>query len=498
MHAIRAFFFLALLFGLPAGGAVLTVSRWESDDSFAKITRIQRDLRFRLNPRAQVHFRGSAVYDNATSRWSAAYNPDFVAVVVPATTEDVAVSVKLANMLGVPFLAVNRGHGSTIDMSRCRHGVNIYIHSLDSIEFAEDGQSAIFGGGVYGDQVIRSLAVRGKATSLLGPGLGGGFGRYQGFYGLIADNILEMTVVTAGGSIVTVNDRQNAHLFWAMRGAGHNFGIVTQIKYKMYEDVVPNWWIATYQFTKEKLDQVVEVLNQLNGNGSQPKELTTYTVLAFDRQVSDEPFIVVTIYYAGSATAGQRYTQALLNLNPVQITNQTVPYPELADAVGTGTSSPVCQQSGKSAGTFPVGLLTFNTTSIHRVYDIYFSLVTNHPDFTHSIVQLEAYPVKKLRSVDPESTAYAHREDNLLVSLLSLYPPSSSNDMVALEYGRQIRDAFHAGQPGRQLNAYVNYASGNETVEQVYGHDDWRLEKLRRLKGEWDPRDRFGFYHPIR
>lgn len=94
MHAIRAFFFLALLFGLPAGGAVLTVSRWESDDSFAKITRIQRDLRFRLNPRAQVHFRGSAVYDNATSRWSAAYNPDFVAVVVPATTEDVAVSVR--------------------------------------------------------------------------------------------------------------------------------------------------------------------------------------------------------------------------------------------------------------------------------------------------------------------------------------------------------------------------------------------------------------------
>lgn len=118
--------------------------------------------------------------------------------------------------------------------------------------------------------------------------MGGGLGRYQGFYGLIADNILEMTVVTAGGSIVTVNNRQNADLFWAMRGAGHNFGIVTQIKYKIYEDVVPNWWIATYQFTKEKMDQVVEVLNHLNGNGSQPKELTTYTVLAFDRQVSDE------------------------------------------------------------------------------------------------------------------------------------------------------------------------------------------------------------------
>lgn len=51
-----------------------------------------------------------------------------------------------------------------MDINDCRHGINIHIRSLDSITFAEDGQSAVLGGGVYGDQVIRFLAVRGKAT----------------------------------------------------------------------------------------------------------------------------------------------------------------------------------------------------------------------------------------------------------------------------------------------------------------------------------------------
>ncbi len=77
-------------------------------------------------------------------------------------------------------------------------------------------------------------------------------------------------------------------------------------------------------------------------------------------------------------------------------------------------NSPICQP-GNSAAVFPVGLLRFNATAIHRVYDIYSELVTQHPDFVHSVVQFEAYPVQKVRSVDPASTAYAHREDNLLV-----------------------------------------------------------------------------------
>ncbi|KAL8717637.1 MAG: hypothetical protein Q9225_005141, partial [Loekoesia sp. 1 TL-2023] len=309
-------------------------------------------------------------------------------------------------------------------MNSLHQGINIYLHNLNNITIAPDGKSATIGGGVYGDQLIRYLAANGKVaatgsctcTSLLGPGLGGGFGRYQGFYGLILDNFLSLTVVIANGSIITASDDENPGLFWAMRGAGHNFGIVTQFQYRIYDNEIPEWWIARYTYTKEQMDDVFTTLGDLNANGTQPRELTIYTILAFDSEVSTtEPVIIVNIYFAGPATSALPYAQPLLNLNPIQSSNQSVPYTDLADAVGTGTSSPMCHQSNTSAASFPVGLLEYNISSIHEVYDIFSDLVTENPGFWESVVQFEAYPVEKIKSVDYASTAYAHREDNLLV-----------------------------------------------------------------------------------
>ncbi len=112
-------------------------------------------------------------------------------------------------------------------------------------------------------------------------------GMYQGLYGLVADNFLEMTIVTADGSIVTANERQNADLFWAMRGAGHNFGIVTSYVYKIYDNI-PTWYVASYQYTHDKVDAVFIELDKLNNNGKQPKELTVYTVFASNPSISNE------------------------------------------------------------------------------------------------------------------------------------------------------------------------------------------------------------------
>lgn len=57
---------------------------------------------------------------------------------------------------------------------------------------------------------------------------------------------------------------------------------------------------------------------------------------------------------------------------------------------------------------------------------------------------------------------------------------------------------FHDGdEPGRQLTTYVNYAFGDEPAQQMYGYEPWRLKKLRALKKEYDPHNRFGYYNPI-
>ncbi|KAI4264405.1 MAG: hypothetical protein L6R42_000485 [Xanthoria sp. 1 TBL-2021] len=106
-------------------------------------------------------------------------------------------------------------------------------------------------------------------------------------------------------------------------------------------------------------------------------------------------------------------------------------------------------------------------------------MITTIPALATSFVQFEAFPMQAVKAVDPASTAYAHREDDILV------------------YGRKARELFLEGARPMRFHAYSNYANGDETLEQLYGYESWRLEKLRRLKSKWDPNGSFRFFNPI-
>jgi len=129
---------------------------------------------------------------------------------------------------------------------------------------------------------------------------------------------------------------------------------------------------------------------------------------------SKQPLIFYSAYYAGTAAQAQPYLAPFLDLGPVAAVNDTISFPDLADAVGTGSKSPVCHKGG-SGTQFPVGLKTYNTTANRAVHNLYKKMIAEQPAFNGSIVQFESYPVQKMKSVDPASTAYPHREDNLLV-----------------------------------------------------------------------------------
>lgn len=77
------------------------------------------------------------------------------------------------------------------------------------------------------------------------------------------------------------------------------------------------------------------------------------------------------------------------------------------------------------------------------------------------------------------------------------YAKNPALDALVPIYGRQARALLHNGEPQRPLNAYVNYAYGDETLEQMYGHEPWRRQKLRTLKKKYDPMNRFRFYNPV-
>ncbi|KAI4092488.1 MAG: hypothetical protein L6R37_007565 [Teloschistes peruensis] len=506
MCTVKVLSFLTLVFSfvIPHSAASV-IKRTPAGSAISCSSPIEQGLGQQLSSGASISLPGSQAFTNANIRWSSAEHPDFAVVVTPANTQDVVAAVNYANACNYPFLAVNRGHGTAISLNNVHHGININIRNLTSVTFAPDGNSITAGGGVFADQVIRNLAARGKVAATgacacvggLGTGLGGGFGRVQGFYGLVADNFLEMTVVTADGSTVTANNQQNSNLFWALRGAGHNFGIVTSFSTKIYP-LIPNWYAALYIFTRDQLDPVFQLLNRYNANGAQAKELLTYTLITLNPAISRDPVIIVSIQYAGPEADALKYAQPFVDLHPIVVNNQTIPYAELADAVGTGLNSPACVEGGSSKATFPVGALSFNLTTIHQIYDLYSELVTRYPDFSESVIQFESESMLQVRKLGDEDTAYAHRGDNILFALLTQYTSPTANDAIGPQYGRRFRSIVIAGDgPGRRLNAYVNYAYGDETVEQIYGYEDSRLQRLLALKRQYDPQGKFDFFNPI-
>ena len=213
-------------------------------------------------------------------------------------------------MYNIRFLAVNRGHGTALGLSTVSNGIEIYMRALDSMDISEDGQSASMGGGVYQDQFVNFLWGHGKVscswvspfsdsvakpspasgacacTGIMGPALGGGLGRYEGSFGLAMDNIIEMDVVLADGSIITVSESSHPDLYWGMRGAGHNFGIVTRFNYKLHDIPYPEWYVVNLVFTGDKQEELFQLINTFAANGTQPAGASTYTLYASNPEIS--------------------------------------------------------------------------------------------------------------------------------------------------------------------------------------------------------------------
>lgn len=113
--------------------------------------------------------------------------------------------------------------------------------------------------------------------------LGGGHGYLQGFYGLISDQLISAHVVLATGEIVVVSASDNSDLFWALQGAGHNFGIVTEVTARVYDVPETNWAYVQYIYTHDKVEALFTQINNWTANGTQELPLNFVNKNVFAR-----------------------------------------------------------------------------------------------------------------------------------------------------------------------------------------------------------------------
>jgi FAD/FMN-containing dehydrogenase len=175
-----------------------------------------------------------------------------------------------------------------------KNGIGISMRRMKTLSLHENGESATIGPGLISGEVIDKLSAQNKRTGMsekiilapshslypvtgscacagmIGPMLGGGHGILQGHYGTLADNLVEARVVLSEGNAVTVSAESNADLFWALRGAGHNFGIISEYKFKVYDHAAENKWaFIEFMFTGHQLEDVYRHINEISDDGKE-------------------------------------------------------------------------------------------------------------------------------------------------------------------------------------------------------------------------------------
>ncbi|KAL2833994.1 FAD-binding domain-containing protein [Aspergillus pseudoustus] len=415
---------------------------------------------------------GDPRWANATARYQEYPAPDFTVAVLVAQESDVAVVVKYANSNSLPLYAVKRRYALPISQARFK-GFEVDMQLLTGIDIHPSRGSAAFQGGTYDRQVMDTLwehDYEGTTGSC-----------DCGFYRMISDNIRCFT--------------SHADLFWGMRGAGHSFGIVTSFEMNIYPRQFDSWYYKIYVFTQDTLEPLFEQLNRLNGNGTQPVELAVqYGLYTLDPTVSaTEAIIWWTFAYAGTQSEAQLYLTPFDELNPLSTIDGNVQFPQVPDVQGTGVHNTTCGK-GLSRITGPAGLQVYNTTTQRQPYGLFNYNINEYPALNASGVVIEGYSVAGVRRVESDSSTYPFRDDYLLCKQSTItYKPNPRPDPIAIQWAEDNQRLWNKGQPTRKPHAYVNYASGTESLEETYGHEPWRLRWLRKLKAQDDPEGRFSY-----
>ncbi|KAK0644472.1 hypothetical protein B0T16DRAFT_378543 [Cercophora newfieldiana] len=458
-----------------------------------------------LSPSAQVITPSSPLFPTYTHQNLKSHPPQYSVVVAVATERDVSLAIQFANKHDIPFAAKVSGHGTWAGLGEMKGGMNIWLRGLNSVTLSKDGRTAVVGGGTMVDEVVKVLWAGGKQTAtalgqcigITGSGIGGGLGPLMGVYGLGLDQFVGFRVVLANGTVVGASREENAELFWGLRGAGHNFGVVTEVTVKVYDREGQSDWVYRQMvFGGEKVEEVFEAINgKLDG---QPGHLSHDASIY---QGADGAVLDLRVFSNRfDAAQLEKYVESFLWLGPLEnSTTLVTDYMGLIKEMGYDAPAGGCGlPTGSFGSVFGVGVTNHVPSAMRKLYDLFDELTTSVPELGGSYIFIEGYGTEAVQSVPEASTAWAHRHIRAWPNVVLAYRAEEINptlEKTVAEWGEKLRAAMLEGQEKQE--SYVNYAVKQESLKALYGYDAWRLEKLRRLKKAVDPKSRFGFFAPV-
>jgi FAD/FMN-containing dehydrogenase len=319
-----------------------------------------------------------------------------------------------------------------------------------------------------------------STTGVGGLTLGGGHGHLTRKYGLTIDNLLAADVVLADGRLVTASADEHADLFWALRGGGGNFGVVTAFLFQLHPvDTVyagPIFW---------PLDDAAEALRFYQGFITEaPEEMSAFFAFMkvppappFPEELHGQTVCGVVCCYAGPQAQAEAVTAPLRQFGPPLFEHLgPMPYPKLQGAFDA-LYPPGLQWYWK--GDF-INELSDEAIALHVQYG-------SHIPTPHSTMHL--YPINGApHRVGRHDTAFSYRDATWSEVIVGVDPDPANNDQI-ITWTREYWDAVHPYSAG---GAYVNFMmdEGDEGIERIQATYRDNYARLVEIKTKYDPHNR--------
>ena len=436
--------------------------------------------------RGQVIEPGESDYDTHRQVYNAMHDRRPAVIVRCADAADVMEAVNHATDHGLD-IAVRGGAHSVPGFGTCDDGLVIDLAPIRNVSVDPGKRVARVGGGATQGDLDHAthafgLATTGGMISTTGVGgltLGGGFGHLTRGCGLTVDNLISATVVTADGRHVTASDYQNTDLFWALRGGGGNFGVVTEFEFQLHpcDTVIGGPLLyeaddarAVMEMYREFMRDAPDALGCFFGWQIAPP----LPFIPEDR-VGDLFAAIVPCWNGPAAEAGAVLNPLREGAGIVAEHLGPVPYPALNSAFDA-LVPPGLQHYWKADF---VTELTDDAITAHIEYG------ANVP-CVNTIMHI--YPLDgAVQRVAPEETAFAHRDKEFVTVIAGAWPEPTDN-AANKRWVKDYYDAIHphSGSDG----GYTNFMSDDDDhrAEANYGAN---YERLTEVKKVWDPHNVF-------
>ena len=436
-----------------------------------------------------VQLRGGSVspqdadYDNTRKLYNAMIDkrPGLIAKCVDVA--DVISSVNFARENNLRLAVRGGGHNGG-GLGSCDDGLLIDLSGIKFIRVDPQTQTVRVGGGNVWGEVDHAthpygLAVPAGIISTTGVGgltLGGGVGHLSRKYGLTIDNLLEADMVLADGSTVVVNADQNSDLFWAIRGGGGNFGIVTSFKFQAHpvKTVIggPTLWPI------EKTEEIMSWYHEFIHNA--PNDLNGFIATMvipgppFPDHLHNKEFCGIVWCYTGDESDFDELFKPVRDLEPLFELVGPMPYPMIQTLFD---------------GLMPPGMQWYWRADFFS--DLTPELAAQHKKYGSSIPtplsQMHLYPISGA-AAEPgsEDTPWAYRDAKYAGVIVGVDPDPANADKIT----QWCKDYFDATHPYSSGGAYSNFMmdEGQERVQASYRHN---YNRLVDIKSKYDPNNLF-------